>query len=291
MALTKALVNDMLTSLKGQEGRCDMTIIASVKVRDGLVLATDSMTTIQATIDKAGRKAVIKTYSNAKKLFHIGDAPIGAMIYGIGNIGQRSIEGLMFDFSVKELSVLTQQKKENVQGVAKALFGYFNTLYQTEFTNIPLEQKIRDFRLGIFVAGCSKGKPFVEEWEFLLPRDDKVKQVRSDAAFGASWRGVDLPFTRLLKGFDPRSRQKLREHGISDKIIGEALQSWKANIAYDGMPVQDAINLAVFIVKTTIGLVSFEIGAPSCGGPLQVASILPDGTFKWIAQPQLSIEQ
>ena len=267
-----------------------MTIIASVKVRDGLVLATDSMTTIQATIDEAGHKAVIKTYSNAKKLFHIGDAPIGAMIYGIGNIGQRSIEGLMFDFSTKELPKLNEEKKESVQEVAKALFDYFNNLYQTEFANIPSEQRIEDFRFGVFVAGCSTGKPFVEEWEFLLPRDDKVKQVRPDTTFGASWRGVDLPFTRLLKGFDPRSKQKLQEHGVAEDIIKGALESWKATIAYDAMPVQDAINLAVFIVKTTIGLVSFEIGAPSCGGPLQVASILPDGTFKWIAQPQLSIE-
>jgi len=255
-----------ITSLKGQDGRLGMTIIASVKVRDGLVLATDSMTTIQATVDKAGNKAVIKTYSNAKKLFHIGDAPIGAMIYGIGNIGQRSIEGLMFDFSVKELTKLTKPKRESVHDVAEALFVYFNSLYQTEFANIPPEQKIRDFRFGIFVAGCSVGKPFVEEWEFLLPRDLKIKRVRTDTTFGASWRGIDLPFTRLIKGFDPRSRQILKKHGLSDKTIKEALEPWKANIAYDGMPVQDAINLAVFIVQTTIGLVSFEIGAPSCGG-------------------------
>jgi len=267
-----------------------MTIIASVKVRDGLVLATDSMTTIQATIDEAGHKAVIKTYSNAKKLFHIGDAPIGAMIYGIGNIGQRSIEGLMFDFGSKELPKLDKGKRGNVQEVAKALFDYFGNLYQAEFANIALEQKMRDFRFGIFVAGCSIDKPFVEEWEFLLPRDDKVKQVRPDTVFGASWRGIDLPFTRLLKGFDPRIGQKLREGGVADDIVKGALESWKANIAYDGMPVQDAIDLAVFIVKTTIGFVSFEIGAPSCGGPLQVASVLPDGTFRWIAQPQLSIE-
>ena len=267
-----------------------MTIIASVKVRDGLVLATDSMTTIQGTIDEAGHKAVIKTYSNAKKLFHIGDAPIGAMIFGIGNIGQRSIEGLMFDFSTKELPKLSQEEKENVKEVAKVLFGYFSNLYNGEFAGVPQEQKLRDFRFGVFVAGCSTGKPFVEEWEFLLPKDKRVRQVRSDTTFGASWRGIDLPFTRLLKGFDPRSRTKLKEHGVAEDVIKESLESWKASIAYDGMPVQDAINLAVFIVKTTIGLVSFEIGAPSCGGPLQVASILPDGTFKWIAKPQLSLE-
>ena len=56
-----------------------MTIVASVKVRDGLVLATDSMTQIQASVDEAGHKAVVKTYGNARKLFQVRELPIGVM--------------------------------------------------------------------------------------------------------------------------------------------------------------------------------------------------------------------
>lgn len=268
-----------------------MTIIASVKVRDGLVLATDSMTQIQATIDESGRKAVVKTYDNARKLFQIGGQPIGVMMYGIGNIGEKSIEGLMLDFSAKHLPTLTKEKGKSVKGIADALFEFFNNLYQPEFTNIPTKQKMRDFKLGFFIAGYSEGKSFVEEWEFLLPRDNETKQVRSETVFGASWRGMDLPFTRLLKGFDPRSEAKLKENKVPDNVIKEALRSWEFRVAYDGMPVQDAINFAVFILRTTIGLTSFEIGPPSCGGPLQVACILPATGFQWIAQPQLTIAQ
>jgi hypothetical protein len=268
-----------------------MTIVASVKVRDGLVLATDSMSQIQATVDEQGHRAVIKTYSNAKKLFQVGTSPIGVMMYGIGNIGQRSIEGLMLDFNANHLTKLSEEQQQSVKGISNALFEFFNDLYQPEFKNIPKEQKMRELRLGFFIAGHSKDKPFVEEWEFLLPRDKQTKQVRPETEFGASWRGIDLPFTRLLKGFDPRSEMKLREHGVSDDVIKEALHSWKAQIAYNGMPVQDAINFAVFILKTTIGLATFELGPPSCGGPLQVACILPSSGFRWITQPQLSVEQ
>ncbi len=75
-----------------------MTICASVKVRDGLVLATDSMSTIQGQVD-GGQVAVLKNYSNARKLFQIGDMNIGAMSYGAGNIGNRSIQGLMTEFN------------------------------------------------------------------------------------------------------------------------------------------------------------------------------------------------
>ena len=44
--LTVYCDNDMLTPLKGQAGRQEMTIIASVKAKDGIVLATDSMSQI-----------------------------------------------------------------------------------------------------------------------------------------------------------------------------------------------------------------------------------------------------
>ena len=57
-----------------------MTIVASVKVRDGLVLGTDSMTQISAPTPE-GEIQILKAYSNARKLFQIKDAPIGVMLH------------------------------------------------------------------------------------------------------------------------------------------------------------------------------------------------------------------
>ena len=56
------------------------------------------------------------------------------------------------------------------------------------------------------------------------------------------------------------------------------------------MPVQDAINFAVYVLRTTIGLANFEIGPPSCGGPLQVAIILPETGFEWVENPRFYVE-
>jgi hypothetical protein len=75
-----------------------VTICAAVKVRDGLVLATDSMSTIQGQVEEGGQITFLKNYSNARKLFQVRDMPIGVMSYGVGNIGNRSIQGLMGDF-------------------------------------------------------------------------------------------------------------------------------------------------------------------------------------------------
>jgi hypothetical protein len=47
---------------------------------------------------------------------------------------------------------------------------------------------------------------------------------------------------------------------------------------------------AAYIVKTTIGISRFEIGVPVCGGPLQVATILPSEGFRWIERPNLGTQ-
>ncbi len=261
-----------------------MTICASVKVRDGLVLATDSMSQIQGQVAE-GQVAVLKNYSNARKLFQVRDMTVGAMSYGAGNIGNRSIQGL-----VNEFSSLANKPKSGVMEVSKSLFSFFKSAYDGAFSQLQLEEQPA---LGFYVAGYTKGTPFPEEWEFLLPRDSEPQPVRPREVFGASWRGIEVPFTRLYKGYDPRLPQMLNDAGISDEVVQKFLDiavQVESPVVYDGMPVQDAINFAVYILRTTIGLANAEIGPPSCGGPLQVATILPENGFEWVAKPEFHVE-
>ena len=52
-------------------------------------------------------------------------------------------------------------------------------------------------------------------------------------------------------------------------------------IAFEGMPLQDAIDLAVYLVEMTTGRYRFAVGAPPCSGELDVAVITPRG-FTWV---------
>jgi len=49
------------------------------------------------------------------------------------------------------------------------------------------------------------------------------------------------------------------------------------------MPLQDAIDLAVYLVEMTIGRYRFAVGAPVCGGEVDVAVITPRG-FTWVSR-------
>lgn len=254
-----------------------MTIVASVKVRDGLILATDSMTQISSAA-AGGAPMVLKAYENAKKLFQVGDLPIGVMTFGLGNIGQRSIEGLMLEFSA---SVVGNRKK--VETVASALFEFIKGKYEEqEYGESPPG-------LGFYIAGYSPNSHFPDEWEFALPRDSAPIQVRDEEDFGPNWRGIDFPFTRLWNGFAPRIPARLSEKGWNQAEIQELLSDLGTAVLFDGMPVQDAVNFAVYILRTTIGYTAFSIGQATCGGPIQLATVLPDEGLKWIEKPDLRI--
>jgi hypothetical protein len=253
-----------------------MTICASVKVRDGLVLGTDSMTQIWGH-DMSGNRGIVKAYSNARKLFPICELPIGAITYGIGNLGPRSVQGFIRDFNS------SYSGRDDVESVSQELYDFFNRAYRDQFGDTP------GARLGFFVAGYSPDQPFPEEYEFQFPQDQEIQRVRPIDQFGASWRGVQLPFTRLYKGYDPRVIEDLKNIGVSEEAVREIVQKYESPVVYDGMPVQDAVNFTVFILETTIGLATLELGVPSCGGPLQIATVLPEAGFKWIKEPTLTV--
>jgi hypothetical protein len=253
-----------------------MTIVASVKVRDGLILGTDSMTQISQNTPEG--PAFLKAYSNARKLFQIANRPIGVASYGLGNLGQRSIEGVVLDFC---LSPSAQGLK--VGEVAAGLRDFVAPLYEGAFGGVDPKERPP---LGFFIAGYSEGEPFPEEFEFLLPRDAGPFAQRAANAFGASWRGIDIAFTRLYKGFDPRIRERLAEAGMSESDQEPIFAGLETPVIYDGMPVQDAVNFCEYILTTTIGYTTFHAGVPSCGYPLQVAMILADSGFAWISRPE-----
>lgn len=261
-----------------------MSIIVSVKVRDGIVLGADGMSQIYIQ-DKQGRTGVAQTYKNARKLFEVANIHMGIMAYGAGNIGKRSVQGVIEDFSEK---IRTTEPKsiETVEQVTQKLFTHINEQYEEQLSSIDPAQRPL---VGVFVAGYSKDQPSPEEWEFQIPANPKVRRVRDISVYGASWRGVALPFTRLNMGIDPRIIAELVKKGVDKKIIDEAANLVKSQIMYDAMPVQDAIDFASHILRTTIVQTTFEVGPPSCGGPLDIAIISKVDGFQWVNKRQLTI--
>ena len=260
-----------------------MTICVSVKTRDGVVLGTDSMATVMLP-SSDGQPVIAKAYSNARKLVQIGDLPIGVFTYGIGNLGQRTVYSHILEYSKSD------RTEKTVEGIAAGLATHMWAEHK-RITNGSEER----LSLGLYVAGYSEGSALPEEKEvvFLDINSTEPLLVRSIHGFGANWRGVPLPFTRLFNGYDSRFFQILEEQGVTKDIVQKVMQenSLAANVVFEAMPLQDAINFAVYVLRTTIGFTSFEIGTPSCGGQLQIAVISEEAVFQWVSEPKFRIPE
>jgi hypothetical protein len=255
-----------------------MTIVTCVKVRDGLVLGTDSM----AHIQRGGQ--FLRSYRHATKLFQVGTLPVGAMSYGLGNIGHRSIESLMREFGDK-----LKANQKSVAPVSVSLCKFMKGHYDSLSESLSDGEELPE--LGFLVAGYSPGQVFAEVREFRFPGDSKPRTTMAKEMLGACWRGVEAPFFRLAMGYGFLVRQRLEAAGLDEEVAGELLDDLGIDVVFDGMPVQDAVEYSTFILNTTIGYTTFSMELSPCGGPLQVATILPDRTFNWLAKPEVHMKE
>src|SRR5882672_4167608 len=115
-----------------------MSIVASVKVYDGIVIGAESMTQLLANVPGNPQPVFIKAYSHARKIFKVGD--LGVLTFGGGNIGNRSIESFVDEFSELEES-LPGDTDRAVQAVAARLLAFVRGYYDAAFGALPEPQR------------------------------------------------------------------------------------------------------------------------------------------------------
>ena len=258
-----------------------MTICVSVRVPEGVVLGTDSMSTVTAN-DSEGVPFVIKNYLNARKLFQVGDLPIGVFIYGLARIGSTSLSELIHQFG-------DENEEESVPLVADGLTEFIARAYADEYPP-GADQP----RLGLYIAGYSQGSYSVHEREVGFPQQLVPKSIRRTGGdYGVVWRGVEVPFYRLYMGCDPVLLDSLSKKAIHAEAGDQFSEQNRRRmlVPFEYMYLQDAADFAVFVLRTTIGYNQFEVGLPTCGGELQVAAISAVDGFQWIREPQLDIPE
>jgi hypothetical protein len=146
-----------------------MTIVVTVRVNDGIVLAADSATSF---IDGSGN--VAKVYNNANKIFNLVKVwPIGAMIYGAGGMGSASISTLSKDLRNRLTPqqgsppdpLVLDRNTYTVEEVAQKARTFFDQNYRIAYPN-----PIPEFFLGYRVCGYSAAGTLPEAWEIRMRR-------------------------------------------------------------------------------------------------------------------------
>src|SRR6267378_8541694 len=122
-----------------------MSVVGTVKVYDGIVLGAESMTQLTAFVN--GVPQLIKSYENAQKLFHVGNLPVAVLTYGLGNIGRRSMESFVHEFSRAEAGRKTSVGQvgavspDDVGEIAKRFFDFMRAHYHGAFGQTEADKR------------------------------------------------------------------------------------------------------------------------------------------------------
>jgi hypothetical protein len=229
---------------------------------------------------------------------HFKDYPIGTLTWGTYLIGPRSVLSLIkeHEYQVASLEEELEKIKErrmadiasvgdlpqySVRKIAEGLFAHVKSAYDQEFASTPQPPPV-----GILVSGYSSGSFFPEQWLIDLPYSSDLKELRPDINgvpdFGANWFGLTDAIVRLHWGRDDAIFELLNKaFGIPEAELRGVLGCLQYSVLFNGMPLQDAIEYAAYIVNVVIGRFRFVAGPPLCGGQIDLAVITPNA-FNWV---------
>jgi hypothetical protein len=278
-----------------------MSIAVLIGVHDGVVLAADSASTLSLGLPPppgvtvpSGEPLVGNVYDNANKIFNVVKGlPIGCITFGSGNIGSASIGTLIKDLRKK----LTESPAElgfdptayTMEGVAKILAAFLND----ECAQLDPQTKSRT-AVGFLLGGYSKPGNFGESWSVDINQGvaQEPKQLRQPEQPGINWGGQSESLQRLLLGFSPIIFETLAQvtqppqnpNDLAKSLIPILASRLQAPMVFAPMPIQDAIDLARFLVHTAIMFSRFLPGPNIVGGPIEIAAITKHESFKWISR-------
>lgn len=270
-----------------------MTIALSIKVHDGLVLAADSASTIIA-VHPGAAPGVINVYNNANKITNLCKGrPVGSVVWGAGSIGAISISTLLKDLRKRFMGKdhahqewALNDDNWTVESVAQRVRQFvFEESYVGAYgAGVALGKP----SMGILIAGYSTGQGLPESWLVRIIEGDcpAPSLVQPQDQVGCFFDGQPEAISRFLMGYGQGLRGVLQNLGVGplllDGVMNHITNALTVPMIIPAMPIQDAIDLADFLVHLTIMFSRFSPGAPSVGGPIEIAAITKHEGYKWI---------
>lgn len=274
-----------------------VTVVVAVAAPDGIVLAAESRT----TVTMGERHRIVS--DSAQKVFSIREQ-IGVLTYGSAFLGAQTIAGVLDEFDI-EIAIERKRERDGDEeddgdpvGIlwGEEIATQLGDFFDKRAREVTDPQVIEEFEeqgrtlFGFLVAGYDyDGIGHIREVTIPGPTvEDLADQNISTATMGAAWRGQTDVIGRLIRGVDGEELMRLGVD-ISDEMM-EALPKLSYNLMFP-ITMQDAVDFAAFLIRTTIDMQRFSDGTfatpggiPGCGGPIRILAVTAGGT-DWVTEP------
>jgi hypothetical protein len=243
-----------------------MSFVITVYVPEAIVMASDSRQAITVTGQTPDGKKLppVETIASdfTYKTFLLRKQSVGISVYGNTLIGKVQIES-----NIKRLEEERLGDNDPIDKVLDKLISYFKEKSPEADTAFHVAGFKKEKGVSIpHVYACHIGRNERNRVNF----DPSTNQVK----YGCSWGGQSDVISTILKPY-----QLL---GPDNKPIAAP----RFPIIYDSMNVQDAIDFAIYAVRTTIDTMKFQARAKNVGGPIDVLLLMPEEK-KWVQRKEL----
>jgi len=242
-----------------------MSFVITVYVPGAIVMAADSRQSIiisKLMPDGAKQQAVETVNSDfVYKIFLLQNQRIGISAFGESVLGKVNIESHVKRFQEEKL-----KNTDDISSVTKKLCDFIGDRFPNNNTTFHIAGFNKESGVSIpYVYLCHTSRKEIQRLN--------AKPENNEVIYGASWGGQGDIIAGLL--YPKQMRNKNREV----KPIPTAPIIW------DTMPIQDAIDFAIYAVRTTIDTIRFQARPKNVGGPIDVLLLTPDMTT-WIQRKE-----
>lgn len=262
------------------EGGVSMSLGIVFKGPEGIVLCADSRVTLTSQIQGM---TLPSSFDNATKLLRVnGHNYVGIVTYGLGALGAqepRTAHSFMPEFEHEMESV----GRLSVQQFAEKLSQFFMKQW-----DLVMPKDYQGPPMIFLIAGYDADAAYGRVFQIQVPQAPIPNDMNPNT-FGIVWGGQREITDRVLQGFDQVVPTLVREHlGLSGEQttkLSEFLRNRTAiPIPYQFLPLQDCVNLCIFLVRTTIVLQTWMVGVRGVGGFIDVATVTRTGGFNAVQQ-------
>lgn len=274
-----------------------MSLGIVVKGSEGIVLAADSRVTLTAILTAPpGAPPGVQiqlpvNFDNATKLLTFAEPHnwIGAVTFGDAVIGTTTGDLRTAQSFVPEFEVGLPTTRLTVGDFSQRLSDFFSGQWSARMPTTHGGPG-----MTFVVGGFDADKPYGSVYLFTVPgAPTPIEQSPGD--FGVTFGGQSETTGRILQGYDARvlqiARDVLHLPIVQIDALQRALQQLQLTIPYHLLPLQDCIDLAIFLIRTTTTAQNLSIGIRGVGGAIDVAVITKREGLNIIQRKELTGEK
>ncbi|TDI47727.1 MAG: hypothetical protein E2P02_02655 [Acidobacteria bacterium] len=264
-----------------------MSLGVAIKGAEGLVLAADSRVTVQA--QQSDGPVISVNFDNASKLLsfpsHTRHRYVGAVTYGQALIGRRTAHSF-----ISELEEELGEDRLSTEAYAEKLSNFYMERWR-KTDGLPSPEDYTGPEMTFLVGGYDEDKPYGSMYQFELPKNPEPTERNRDD-FGMAWGGQLEVASRIIHGIDPRAIPLIKEILDLDdqqegKLRAALLPALQYRVPFEILPLQDCVDLAIFLIRTTIAAQKLSIGIRGVGGVIEVATITKTQGLHFIQKKEI----